>query len=429
MPTTPDGKQIFDTETTHDIAFLCSERHFFDHIYPVYMEWRKHNKSAIIFVSSGIYQDIYDKVSVYNRKKGQSDGSLNFNMVKYTPFDINDILVNNLKSRNTLIYVSSWGDYKLVYSLGYKVIMTEHGSGQLYNSSSPSYASGTGGDKTGVLAYLAPNEVTLAAFRDNNRWCQYTYSIGCPKLDKYHIKKKTKRKREHIGVSFHWNCNVVPETNSAFRYYKETLVKLSSKYKLLGHGHPRIIDELIPFYKEHGIEYTRDFNDIMNKCAVYCVDNSSTLYEFATIGPVVVLNCPLYRRNISHGLRFWEYADVGINCDLPETLGDCIESALNEPASLAIRRKEIIDILYSGNDGKSCKRVCDILVTISEKHKRSVKNSVVKRYRSNKFKFLHIWGLGVKFKDGIYETSDISIQERLDSYIKHKRLDIIVEEN
>ena len=58
----------------------------------------------------------------------------------------------------------------------------------------------------------------------------------------------------------------------------------------------------------------RDFDEVMERSTLYICDNSSTLYEFASTGrPVVVLNAPWFRRDIEHGLRFWEHADVGVS--------------------------------------------------------------------------------------------------------------------
>jgi hypothetical protein len=54
--------------------------------------------------------------------------------------------------------------------------------------------------------------------------------------------------------------------------------------------------------------------EVQRRAAVYVCDNSSSMYEFAATGrPVVVLDLPEgrikgigYRRNINHGLRFWD---------------------------------------------------------------------------------------------------------------------------
>jgi hypothetical protein len=73
---------------------------------------------------------------------------------------------------------------------------------------------------------------------------------------------------------------------------------------------------------------------------VLIADNTSLLYEMLYLGrKVVALNAPWYRRDVEHGLRFWEHAPPGqvdnaaelveqIDADFPDRLGQIVEREL-----------------------------------------------------------------------------------------------------
>lgn len=177
--------------------------------------------------------------------------------------------------------------------------------------------------------------------------------IGCPKLD-------TLPKRDHsldtddrpvVAVSFHWDCNVAPETRSAFIYFRNGL-RDNPHFKIVGHGHPRIMERLRPWYERKGIEVVSTFADVLKRADAYACDNSSSLFEFAATGrPVVVMNPPFYRRGVRHGLRFWDAAGVGINCDNPRELTQVMAKALKDPEHRQQAREAALDLVYSPRTG------------------------------------------------------------------------------
>jgi len=63
-----------------------------------------------------------------------------------------------------------------------------------------------------------------------------------------------------------------------------------------------------------------DVHTVRNKVDLLIVDNSSLGYEMLHLGRgVISLNAPWYRRDVHHGLRFWD-AVPGIQVDEPEEL-------------------------------------------------------------------------------------------------------------
>ena len=118
--------------------------------------------------------------------------------------------------------------------------------------------------------------------------------------------------------------------------------------------HPRLFPAIEKRYRHAGIEPVADFLDVCRRADVYICDNSSTLFAFAATGrPVVVLNPPWYRRDIDHGLRFWEAASVGVNCDDLADLPACIDEALRDTEAQKRQREAALDLVYAYRSGAS----------------------------------------------------------------------------
>ena len=153
-----------------------------------------------------------------------------------------------------------------------------------------------------------------------------------------------------VCISFHWDgSRIQPEAGNAFGHFRQMLPILASwkGFKLIGHGHPRAIEQFAREYQMLGIEVVRDFDEVMERADVYVCDNSSTIYEFCVTGkPVVLMNAPGYRRNVHWGIRFWDYTDVGPMVDEPGELLSAISSQLSEDGAYAELRMRAVQELF-----------------------------------------------------------------------------------
>jgi hypothetical protein len=245
---------------------------------------------------------------------------------------------------DTLTVVSSWGNCKSVQGRGNPVVLFEHGAGFTYNVDHPSYAGGRGRDR--VVLFCNVNERVDAANRAAYPNARHAI-VGSPKLDAYVGIQPPETSKPTVAFSWHWNCNVAPETRSAFQFYRPHLQRTArnAPWTPLGHAHPRAWTTVQPFYRGARWPMARTFQQVVEHAAVYICDTSSTIYEFAALDrPVIILNAPWYRRNVHHGLRFWDDLP-GIQVDHPQQLGEAIKTALTGDTWVEERRR-ITELVY-----------------------------------------------------------------------------------
>ena len=248
--------------------------------------------------------------------------------------------------------VASYGDIKKGRRMGFgPFVFLEHGIGQSYagDPATAGHASYSGGnDRDDVELFLVPGENPAARWRE--RYPQADVSVvGSPRLDS--LPKRDGGGPPVVAVSFHFKCSVVPETRPAIDHFEGAVRDLAQRYKVIGHGHPRYFD-LSRTWRRLGIPYVADFADVCRQADVYVCDNSSTIYEFAATGrPVVLLNAPTYRKHISHGLRFWTAADVGVQVDEPRRLADAVETALADAPAQRRAREKALGLVYAHRTG------------------------------------------------------------------------------
>lgn len=261
------------------------------------------------------------------------------------------------------VLVASYGDHKKMRAQGRRrIAYIEHGAGQGYHGerdplrgSHGSYAGGR--DRADVSLFLMPNHYSADLWRRAYPGARVEV-VGCPKLDTLPVRQISPLEQEPVvAVAFHWDCRLVPETRSAYTAFRWALPELARRWQVIGHGHPRAIEgtpDLRREYAKLGIELVPDFEDVCRRADVLAFDNTSAGFEFAATGrPVVVMNAPMYRRDVHHGLRFWDAASIGPNVWHPDALMAAVELALTDPPEVRAAREAALDIVYPVRSGAS----------------------------------------------------------------------------
>lgn len=269
--------------------------------------------------------------------------------------------------QSPLCMVASYEDYTRTRTS--KVILVNHGIGQTYPNGDgighPSYSGGR--DRSRVVLNLCPSQ------RDADNCGPNSVAVGVPYLDPLHRRKKkwTRSDPPVIAVSFHADVHVVPETRWAFPHYQQELIRIAQtgELNLLGHAHPRMENYLHKFWRRLRVPFEPDLLKVIEKADILIADNTSALYEFASVGkPVMVLNAPWYRKDIEHGLRFWSHVP-GVQLDFPADFVECVDFALSDPPAMQQQRSEAVSFVYSGlHDGQATERAVAAVMDLVSTH-------------------------------------------------------------
>jgi hypothetical protein len=226
-----------------------------------------------------------------------------------------------------------------------------HGVGQSFVNADGSRRKGYSGGEgfEGVSLFLAVNDRHAALWRDAYPGAEVEV-VGAPKLGGRF--REAGPRGDLVVVSFHWRAGIgIPEATTAIGHYGRAIRPLARHFRVAMHSHPRIRREARTLAAAAGVPFIEHFDEVLDTAAVYVNDASSTLYEFAAFGgPVVVLNAPAFRRDVEHGLRFWDCADVGVQVDRPGDLETAVSVALDDLPAIARRRREISAELYPYDD-------------------------------------------------------------------------------
>jgi hypothetical protein len=250
--------------------------------------------------------------------------------------------------------VASYADVCKAREKHKRIVLMQHGIGQSYSDDGPAYPGGRDNDAVGL--FLVPNNHAGQRWRSAYPAARVEV-VGSPRLDDL---PRREPGPVTVAVTFHWRSGA-HEKGNAFDHYKAVLPDLARRFHVIGHGHPRAT-RLPAFYAKHGIEFVPSFADVCRRADLLIADNTSALFEFAATGrPVVVMNSPAYRRDVWHGLRFWQAATVGVNVEHAEYLLPFTEAALEDHANVQAAREAALSIVFAFREG-AAQRAADAIV-------------------------------------------------------------------
>lgn len=298
-----------------DIAFYASERQYAEHLIEIYKFLARMSPKGTFYGSA--------RVVAWLKARHGIDA------------------LSSMPPQNCYVVVAAFSD--LEFMRPRLCALVNHGSGQTYwgdpkTYRHPSYSGGMNRER--VTLYVCPNEMDAAR---NLYFYPGAEAIvaGLPK-----VIPNNKDGRDAIAFSFHWDGHLIPEMRWAFPHFGSAVKAISKQYKVIGHGHPRVWLFLKDWYEEVGIEPVANFDDVCRRALLYCADNTSTLYEFTLTGrPVLVMNAPWYRKNVHHGLRFWNLVP-GVQIDDPSWLQKGVDLALSDPQLIKEARQRISKMIY-----------------------------------------------------------------------------------
>lgn len=314
------------------IDFHASEPHYLDHLAPIWFALPNSNRGTW-HCGPGMEE--------YARARGIEGRNI------YA--DHGDVVVS-----------ASWSDARQGRDR-FCVIM-EHGVGQTYEGNRPEYAGGSGRDN--VSLFLAPNDRVLRANQSATPGAEHAM-VGMPWMDQWFGQPDSWFDTNDVPVAtFHWNADFCDEAGNGFGYFRDAIVDMADIGPIFTSHHPRA-PEIGRWFRAKGLPVLEDFGAVMRHGSVLAFDNTSAGFMFAaTDRPVVVMSPPHYRRDVEHGLRFWEFADVGVQCFDPALLAEAFETALSDPPSIADRRREITAELFPVRDGTAAARAVVAILSL-----------------------------------------------------------------
>lgn len=258
--------------------------------------------------------------------------------------------------------VAAWSDLEPLRA-NYPYFYVEHGAGQTYggdikSAAQPGYSLSGGHRHYGCLGFISPSE-TVA-----KRWeTAPAVAVGCPKLDD--LRKMENPGWGHICIAFHWMCEIAPEARSAWPHYESGLPRMVESLKrqgffVYGHGHPKWNGALRQPMEEAGAIYLDDEWDVFEQCGSLVMDNSSLMYEFASLRrPVIALNAPWFRKDVEHGLRFWAFSP-GMEFEGPDDFTYApMATTLNVSQLMG---RDAAEHAYAHQDDQCAQRAADFIV-------------------------------------------------------------------
>jgi hypothetical protein len=322
--------------------FFARRRYYIDHMAPIW--------NALPADRRGLFHVTEDLVDY---ARGELDDAQIVIVDGYTPSGDNPILC------------AAYADMsRAARNKQRKIVTIEHGTGHGFGTDA--YPNAEKGKRDQVHLALMPNDYTAAKARAVRP--TRVEVIGTPKMDEwapFELQEFPETDEPVLAIAFHWGDrrSRPPESGSAFEHYQDILPELARRYHVIGHGHPLATPAHREAFEQAGIEWVSDLREVFRRADMLINDLSSILYEFLVTGkPVIVLNAPWFRRGVHWGIRFWDYAEVGVHVAGPDELFHAIEWTTDHYGTVReAERRQAVHDLYPYL-GCSAQRTADVLV-------------------------------------------------------------------
>lgn len=308
------------------INAFASERHYYERVRTVWDQLPKYLKGEFV---------------VHPRLDGLGDRS------QREPNQDGYLMVASHKD-------SLWAKNKFIY--------IEHGAGQSYSNSKDNFSNSF---RPNMLCALIPGPYCAAKTQLANPGVP-VISIGAA-----HLRDVKRTDPQKLAFAWHWRCSVCIETDTAFDQYQDEMILATRRWESIGHGHPRIIDELSMVYKMYGIETVYDSKQVLSHAGLLVADNTSLIYEAAVLDiPVILINKTDWRRDRNYGLRFWDLLpgpQVNHPSELIPEIEKHIELGTDEWQN---KRLEISDQIYGLDPFGMLEQGVDVLCELVDNYAR-----------------------------------------------------------
>lgn len=315
------------------IEVLASESHYLDHLGPIIHELRRRGREVKVLVV-GAEAELRAMELELHAQRG----------VPRAP-------------DGPPVLVASARDYGWT-SKSRRIAYVEHGAGQTYvDNVAPGYAGALDMDMLDLVLTPGPHatriwERAYPALR--------VEAVGAPKLDGL---IKLKPSDGQVAVTFHWLCRRSQEAGTAWFEWRDALTEYAGgNSSVLGHWHPKWNGVIERWWKHMGVATTRSSARVLAACDLLVADNTTLLYEFAALGkPVLCLNSGRWRKDVQHGLRFWDFVP-GLQLDPGADLRAGIDEAMRDSTLLrSFRERATAEVYGDTLDGRAGERAADVL--------------------------------------------------------------------
>lgn len=233
-------------------------------------------------------------------------------------------------------------------------VYTTHGAGQCYSGVPNSLINTPHQRLQQIGLALSPNDQWTANML---RLGVNTVTVGVPKMDNPPSPPDWHDGPPRVGMVFHWDQRTVPESGSAFDEYCHVFADLTARYAVSATHHPRAGYQRshrrskrrtrVDWYDAAGVTFYEDLGDVLACSDVIVADNTSVMFEVAAAGwPVVVLDSRRYRLAVEHGLRFWDWADIGPRIQTPDKLAEAVAEAWLLESEWAFERGDMTAAVF-----------------------------------------------------------------------------------